>query len=108
MSDTTKTSRDDVPETTDTAEHNGQVYRFVASSAALAMQDATNHLRNISTISTTAAGVAMSQMLSAPADTEHMQRVIDAANRLQEDAVKHFQQMGQNVAALLAQFPKGE
>lgn len=42
----------------------GKAYQSVAQSAAIAVQDAADALRNVSTIATTAAGVAMAQYLA--------------------------------------------
>lgn len=42
----------------------GKAYESVAQSAALAIQDATDHLRNINTISATALAIALAQSLN--------------------------------------------
>ena len=42
----------------------GKVFESIAESTALAVQDATTYLRNISTISTTAMGEALSHQMS--------------------------------------------
>ena len=46
----------------------GKAYQSVAQSSAIAVQDATDALRNISTIATTAAGVAVAQLLATGDD----------------------------------------
>jgi type IV secretory pathway TrbF-like protein len=46
----------------------GKAYQSVAQSGAIAVQDATDALRNISTIATTAAGVAVAQLLATGND----------------------------------------
>lgn len=43
----------------------GKVYESISESTAIAIQDATDNLRNINTIATTAFGVAVSQFLSS-------------------------------------------
>ena len=40
----------------------GRAYQSVAQSTAIAIQDATDYLRNVSTIATTSIGVAMAQI----------------------------------------------
>ncbi len=40
----------------------GRAYQAVAQSTAIAIQDATDYLRNVSTIATTSIGVAMAQI----------------------------------------------
>lgn len=58
----------------------GKAYQSVAQSGAIAVQDATDALRNISTIATTAAGVAVAQLLAT-------------GNSQYVDALKEIQQM---------------
>ena len=45
-----------------------KAFQSVAQSTALAVQDAVDNLRNVNTISSTAIGVAMAQMLAVPAE----------------------------------------
>jgi hypothetical protein len=49
----------------------GKVYQSVAQSAAIAIQDAADALRNLTTIEATAAGVAMAEMLRQQAPPTH-------------------------------------
>lgn len=94
----------DVP--ANAAAHSGKAYQYIAAASAMAIQDATDNLRNLTTISTTAIGVAMAQMLETPGQAAEMQKVIETAQRLQNDAALHFKQVGENVASLLKQLPK--
>ena len=84
-----------------------KAYQSVAQSTALAIQDAVDNLRNINTISTTAAGVAMSQMLAKP-DPVHVkfyQDIINNAQTMAEKAAENFKTIGTNAAAVLSGFP---
>jgi hypothetical protein len=81
-----------------------KVYMSVAQSAALAIQDAVDNLRNVGTIATTAQGVAMAQMLENPADTGHYQKVIDMANEMSAAASANYVQVCKNAEASLSAF----
>lgn len=81
----------------------GKAYQSVAQSTAIAVQDAADHLRNVMTISTTAIGVALSQLL-ATGDTQYAQ-AIDEANSVIASAADQFKKVGENAAAILNSFP---
>lgn len=83
----------------------GKAYQSVAQSTAIAIQDAADALRNISTIATTAAGVAMAQYLATGE-----QRYADAltqAQSLMKNATDDFTQIGTAAATVLRGFPAG-
>ncbi len=81
----------------------GKAYQSVAQSTAIAVQDATDHLRNVMTISTTAIGVALAQLLST-GDTQYAQ-AIDEANAVMASAAEQFKKVGENAATILNSFP---
>lgn len=83
----------------------GKAYQSVAQSTAIAVQDATDALRNISTIATSAAGIAMAQFL-ATKDPKY-QPVIDAATKLMKDAADDYAKIGATASTILSQFPAG-
>lgn len=85
----------------------GKAYQSVAQSAALAIQDATDNLRNINTISATAIGVAMAQMLEAPAKAGVYKDVITQIFLINTSAAENFKTIGTNVTAVLSGFPYG-
>jgi hypothetical protein len=89
----------------DPQELAGKAYQSIAQSMAIAVQDAADALRNISTISTTAAGVAMAQLL-ATGDPKYAEAVV-AAQAMMGQASENFQQIGAAAAAVLSGFPKG-
>jgi methylphosphotriester-DNA--protein-cysteine methyltransferase len=82
----------------------GKAYQSVAQSTAIAVQDATDALRNISTIATTAAGVAMAQML---AGNEQSSTALQAAQEMMSTATQDFSRIGAAAAAILREFPSG-
>jgi len=86
---------------------SGKAFHFVAQSTAMAIQDATDNLRNVSTISTTAIGVAMAQMMSS-GDVQTWTPVIQAAQALVQVGAADFRAIGENAADILRRFPRGE
>jgi hypothetical protein len=83
----------------------GKAYQSVAQSAAIAVQDAADALRNVSTIATTAAGVAMAQLL-ATGDDKYAKALKEAQN-LMTGAIEDFSSIGTAAASVLKQFPHG-
>lgn len=83
----------------------GKAYQSVAQSTAIAVQDATDALRNISTIATTAAGVAMAQYLATgePKYTDALQN----AQAMMKNATQDFADIGSTAASILKAFPSG-
>jgi hypothetical protein len=83
----------------------GKAYQSVAQSTAIAVQDATDSLRNISTIATTAAGVAMAQFL-ATGDDKYA-KALAQAQALMQGATDDFTKIGTAAAQVLKGFPAG-
>jgi len=83
----------------------GKAYQSVAQSTAIAVQDATDTLRNLSTISSTAIGAAMAQMLADPAKAEQYTKVITQAQEIMTKAAATFTTIGQDAATVLNGFP---
>lgn len=83
----------------------GKAYQMVAQSCALAVQDATDTLRNMSTIADTASGVALTQYMETrdPACLS----VIEEAHKLMMAARDNFAAVGEAAANLLKSFPSG-
>src|ERR1043166_5668573 len=84
----------------------GKDYQSVAQSTAIAVQDATDMLRNISTIATTASGVAIAQMLATPPNPGAAE-ALTAAQPLLAGATTKFPAIGSAAAAILNEFPSG-
>lgn len=80
-----------------------KAYEFVAQSMAIAVQDATDNLRNVSTISTTTIGVAMAQLLST-GDLKTWAPVIAAAQGLVKASADDLLKIGDNAIAVLRNF----
>ncbi len=85
----------------------GKAYQSVAQSTALAIQDAVDNLRNINTVSTTAQGVAMAQML-AQETTTPWSDILVQAQKMSTEAAANFLLIGQNATAILTAFPTGQ
>jgi enolase len=85
----------------------GKAYQSVAQSTALAIQDATDNLRNINTICATAIGVAMAQALADPAQASLYQPIITMAEDLAKQAAANFLTIGENASTVLEDYPTG-
>jgi len=83
----------------------GKAYQSVAQSTAIAVQDATDALRNISTIATTAAGVAMAQYLAT--GEQKYADVLATAQAMVASATEDFSKIGTAAASVLKGFPAG-
>lgn len=75
----------------------------VAQSTAIVVQDAADNLRNLSTITTTAIGVALAQLL-ATGDPKYS-KVIEEAQKVMTDSAANFATIGENAAKVLKAFP---
>ncbi len=84
----------------------GKAYQSVAQSTAIAVQDATDNLRNINTISSTAMGVAMAQFL-ATGDPQYA-KAIELAQAMSVSAASTFKTIGVNAADVLKGYPSGQ
>ncbi|WP_298769322.1 hypothetical protein [uncultured Shewanella sp.] len=85
----------------------GKAYQSVSQSSAIAIQDATDNLRNINTMATTAMGVAMAQML-ATGEVKTYSGIIAEAQKIVADGTINFTAVGKGAGALLSDFPTGE
>lgn len=84
----------------------GKAFQFVAQATAMAVQDATDNLRNVSTISTTAIGMAMTQLMSS-GDLTTWAPVIAQAQALVQASAADLLAIGENAAEVLKGFPPG-
>jgi len=84
----------------------GKAYQSVAQSTAIAIQDATDTLRNFSTIGTTAAGVAVAQMV-ATGDTATFKDVMEQIEKMLTDSANNYKTIGSNASDVLTSFPTG-
>lgn len=85
----------------------GKAFQSVSQSSAMAIQDATDNLRNISTMSATAMGVAIAQML-ATGDVATYTPIITQANTMITNSAENFKTIGNYAGALLKDFPVGD
>jgi surfactin synthase thioesterase subunit len=92
--------------TLDAAPAAGQAYQSVAQSAAIAVQDAADLLRNMDTISTTALGVAMAQLIVSGKVSPNYEEIEAAVQRAREKAIDNFRAIGRAAADMLKDFPR--
>ncbi|WP_163931644.1 hypothetical protein [Paraferrimonas sp. SM1919] len=85
----------------------GKAYQSVSQSTAIAIQDAADQLRNMSTISTTAAGVAMSQLL-ATGNVKEFTQVYAEINTMVTNSTENFSKIGEAASKVLNGFPTGD
>lgn len=82
----------------------GKAYQSVAQSTAIAIQDATDALRNISTIATTAAGVVIAQMLVGDDQNSPM---LAKLQDIMTNATADYTAIGAAAAQILNEYPSG-
>lgn len=87
------------------ASGSGKAFQSVAQSAAIAIQDATDALRNVSTIATTAAGVALAQYLAT--GEEKYAKVLTETQAMMESATKDYGAIGLAATTIVNGFPFG-
>lgn len=85
----------------------GMAVQSVAQSMAIAVQDATDLLRNVSTIETTAIGVATSKWISEPANLLY-KPIIDQSMQVMQETAKVFSTIGNSAGAIVGNFPGGK
>lgn len=73
----------------------------VAQSTAMALADATDNLRNLNTLSTTAIGTALSQLLET-GDPKYL-TIIDQAQKVVTQGADNFGAVGEKVASVLSE-----
>ena len=88
------------------AEGAGKAYQSVAQSMAIAIQDATDAMRNSFTIGNTAIGVALAQFL-ATKNSEYLQ-AIEPAQNMMTQSTHTWNSVGTQAATILKGFPSGQ
>jgi len=83
----------------------GKAYQDVAAAAAIAIQDATDMLRNVSTIATTAIGTALAELI-ATGEPRAME-ALSAAQGTIRQATEDYARICAAAAAMLKEFPQG-
>ena len=80
----------------------GKAYQSVAQTAAIAIQDAADYLRNVQTMTTTATGLALAQLFAGNAQAT---QVITQAQLVMTNGVASFTSICTAVTAVLNNFP---
>jgi hypothetical protein len=81
----------------------GRAYQSVAQSAAIAIQDATDYLRGINTISSTAAGIGIAMVIAGNSKGVF---VVEQATQLGASGVAQFTACTGAAVAVASSFPK--
>ena len=81
----------------------GRAYLAVAQSAAIAIQDATDFLRSMNTISSTATGIGIAMTI---AGNSNGAKVIDAAAKVAKNGVTQFTAATGAAVTVATGFPK--
>lgn len=81
----------------------GKAYQAVAQSTAMAVQDATANLRNVSMISTTTLGLAMANFLKTK-DPQYIP-VIETAQKVLVKATESFGEVGTQASTVISKYP---
>ena len=84
----------------------GSSYQAVAQSMALSVQDASTLLRNVSTIATTAIGVATAKFIEEK--DPKMLVIIQQSQDMITKTAETFKTIGTNSGEVLKSFPHGE
>jgi hypothetical protein len=84
----------------------GKAYQAVAQSAAIAIQDAADALRNISTVATSARGAAIAQLLATPPNPAAAEALV-AAQTMMTGAIADYAAIGAAAAIMVKEFPSG-
>ncbi len=87
------------------AQGAGKAYQSVAQSMAIAVQDATDGLRNTTTMATTAMGVALAQFL-ATKNADYLQAIPPAQGMI-ASAAASLATVGSTATTILKSFPSG-
>lgn len=82
----------------------GKAYQSVAQSMAIAVHDATDHLRNLQTISGTAVGVAAAMMLTEE-KVKPWDDIIAEAQKIVMVGATNFAKIGKNASDIANEFP---
>jgi hypothetical protein len=83
----------------------GRAYQSVAQSAAIAIQDGTDYLRNLNTISTASIGVAMA-LLIAGDPKGNAKKIIEQAQSVAAAGVLQFSLVGTAAIQVASTFPQ--
>jgi hypothetical protein len=81
----------------------GRAYQSVAQSTAIVIQDGADYLRNVSTISTTAIGIAMAMIA---ANQTQGNTLLTAAQKLVSKAASDFTAVSSAAIKVATDYPK--
>jgi len=87
------------------AEGNGIAHQLVAQSTAMAIQDATELMRNVNAIALAAMGVALDFILTQPAKIPQATLAIEQANTIISNATANLTEVGKAAVAIINSYP---
>ena len=79
----------------------------IAQSAAISVQDATDMMRNLTTVEVTAIGVATAKWIADPNNAQYVTIIDKALDTLKETAII-YEKMGEKAANVLKQFQQNQ
>ncbi len=80
-------------------------YQLVAASGALAIQDAVDHLRNITQVATAGLAVIMAKIAKTPVEAPLYAPAIEELQKMITDAATNLATVGTNVEAAMNSYP---
>ena len=80
--------------------------RAIAQSGVIAVQDAVENLRNINTVAATMIGAASAQAIEDPACADQMQKVIEMAQKITDDAIENLRKVSAITNEMFHAFPE--
>lgn len=86
---------------------SGKAYQSIAQTAAIAVQDAADTLRNIQTIATTATGVAMAEWLATQGARPDMDKFFQYTATMMTNATNDFTKIGSASSTIVNEFKPG-
>ncbi len=85
----------------------GKAYQSVSQTVAMTIQDAADQLRNMGTLSATATGVAVSQLL-ATGNLAEYEAVFKQVQGMHSTSADDFKSISQAASQVLSDFPTGD
>jgi hypothetical protein len=82
----------------------GKAYQSVALSSAIAVQDATDQLRNTGVLALSATGAGLAKMIET-GDIEQFVETVESINNLLDTSATHFAKVTQAASQVLSGFP---
>jgi uncharacterized 2Fe-2S/4Fe-4S cluster protein (DUF4445 family) len=86
---------------------SGKAFQSVSQTVAITIQDAADQLRNMSTIGTTATGMAIAQLLEK-GDVAEYEVFFSKVQGLMTASTDNFKSISQSASQVMSDFPTGD